>query len=625
MTQVDTVSEPPSAVTSTRLRAEEALDRPAELGPYVLLGVLGRGGMATVYRARDGRLGREVALKLLLPHLRRDRSALMRFGQEARAVAKLRHEGIVSIFDVAAEDASEPYLVVELVRGTSLREVLREAPPMPPEIAGELVLEILLALDHAHAAGIVHRDIKPENVLIDRDTRSLGRARAKLADFGIAKIVGQQTVTNTGELVGSPAYMAPEQLEGAPCDARTDLFALGVLFYECVTGRRPFEGDGAAQVIRRIVSGSFAPVDAVEPRVGSRWAQVVGRALAHAPEERYPSARAMIDAVRAELERFKLPETLRFALWIDAPAAVGDACASALEPLLLASARGAQRADDPLAIAADVNRLLALAPAHPEALALLIRRTRRARAKRVVASAVAIALIALIAVAFAAFVRGETERTVHPPALVSAPVIDVPKVVDVDAVGARDARDADVAVSRAEDATASTRATRSIVEGSRSTASAAVLERARSNLPGLRRVEIETLQPPFGVFVRVDDGETTPVSEGASLEIASGRRVLHFACKGDACIPQEIVVAAVDVRPRINVALRIRPARLRILAAPERRFQLLELPAVELHLGDDNEVPMRGSRTTIHVVDVASGRKTAAVLTAGVVTTVSPE
>ncbi len=617
MTQVDTVSEPPSAATSTRLRAEEALDRPAELGPYVLLGVLGRGGMATVYRARDARLGREVALKLLLPHLRRDRSALMRFGQEARAVAKLRHEGIVSIFDVAAEDAPEPYLVVELVRGTSLREVLREAPPLPAEIAGELVLEVLLALDHAHAAGIVHRDIKPENVLIDRDTRSVQGARAKLADFGIAKIVGQQTVTNTGELVGSPAYMAPEQLEGAPCDARTDLFALGVLFYECVTGRRPFEGDGAAQVIRKIVAGTFTPAEMLEPRVGARWSQVIAKALAHAPEDRYPSARAMIDAVRAELVRADLPEDVRFSSWLAAPAVVSEACTRALEPRLLAAAREAQKAGVPLAMAADVNRLLALVPAHPEALALLMRRNRRDRVKRVVAGALALALVTVPVVA--ALRAPPPPPKESPIPLVTAPVIDVPQVV------AAAIFDAGLVAAPVDARSPELREGRPVVEAARATARGTLGDRARAAMPGPRRVEIETLQPPFGVFVRIDDGETVPVSEGTSLDLVPGRHVLHFGCKGDACIPQEIVVGPVDVRPRVNVAMRIRPARLRILAAPERRFQLLELPAVELRLGEDNEVPMRGSRSTVHVVDVATGRKTVAVLTAGVVTTVSPE
>ncbi len=617
MTQVDTVSEPPSAATSTRLRAEEALDRPAELGPYVLLGVLGRGGMATVYRARDARLGREVALKLLLPHLRRDRSALMRFGQEARAVAKLRHEGIVSIFDVAAEDAPEPYLVVELVRGTSLREVLREAPPLPAEIAGELVLEVLLALDHAHAAGIVHRDIKPENVLIDRDTRSVQGARAKLADFGIAKIVGQQTVTNTGELVGSPAYMAPEQLEGAPCDARTDLFALGVLFYECVTGRRPFEGDGAAQVIRKIVAGTFTPAEMLEPRVGARWSQVIAKALAHAPEDRYPSARAMIDAVRAELVRADLPEDVRFSSWLAAPAVVSEACTRALEPRLLAAAREAQKAGVPLAMAADVNRLLALVPAHPEALALLMRRNRRDRVKRVVAGALALALVTVPVVA--ALRAPPPPPKESPIPLVTAPVIDVPQVV------AAAIFDAGLVAAPVDARSPEPREGRPVVEAARATARGTLGDRARAAMPGPRRVEIETLQPPFGVFVRIDDGETVPVSEGTSLDLVPGRHVLHFGCKGDACIPQEIVVGPVDVRPRVNVAMRIRPARLRILAAPERRFQLLELPAVELRLGEDNEVPMRGSRSTVHVVDVATGRKTVAVLTAGVVTTVSPE
>ena len=639
MGQVDTAKEPRSSVASAvHARGDDALDRPEALGPYTLASVLGRGGMATVYRARDERLGRDVAIKLLLPHLRRDKSALRRFVQEARAVARLRHEGIVAIYDVASEDAPEPYLVVELVNGGSLRDVLRTAPPMAPEIAADLVLEILEALDHAHAAGIVHRDIKPENVLIDEGDRAGDEARPKLADFGIAKMAGLQTVTNTGELVGSPAYMAPEQLEGAASDARSDVFAVGVLFYECITGRRPFEGDGAAQVIRQIVAGRFAPADERFPTVGARWSAIAAKALAHDREARFPSARAFADALRAELGHAPLPARFGFAAWLRAPEAVNAAVAEALAPGLLAAARAARDAGDPLAVAADVNRLLALFPAHPEALALLLERSRRDRRRRwIVGTLRGLAAAAVLAGGAAALRNASRATSVAGTSapLAQAPVVHVEGVVDgrvavrateSDAPtnpangreGAAPIPDAAVpAVTGAPKVTAA--------EGLRPAGRSTLPERTREALAGPRSVVVESLQPPFGVFVRVGDGEARPVEEGASVTVPPGRHVLTFGCKGDACIPHEVVVAASEGNARVQVAMRIRPARLRILAAPERRFQLLELPAVDLRLGEDVEVPMRGSRATVHLVDLGTGKKTAAVLTAGVATTVSPE
>jgi len=619
MAQVDTVEEPRGSVASSaRMRADEPLDRAAELGPYRLEGVLGRGGMATVYKAVDARLGREVALKLLLPHLRRDRTAMKRFVQEARAVAKLRHEGIVAIFDVSGDDAAEPYLVVELVRGSSLREVLRHAPPMPPEIAAELVLDILSALDHAHAAGIVHRDIKPENVLIDRGDREGAEARVKLADFGIAKIIGQQTVTNTGELIGSPAYMAPEQLEGAASDARSDIFAVGVLFYECITGHRPFEGDSAAQVIRKIVSGQCAPADAVHSSVGSRWARIAAQALAHDPDSRYPSARAMADAIRAELERLPTVAAASFSAWLVDGAVTTRLVADALRPALLASARAAQASGDVLTAAADVNRILALFPADDEALALLMHRHRRAKLKRVALSTLAaLGTIGVVAALVVHLKSRPTDTVQRPDAAPVASVVEVPALVVPEAL-----RPPKVPSLALETPDAGGEVKPAIV---RPAVRGSLAERVRDALPQERRVLIETLQPPFGVFVRIDDGETLPVSEGTSLPLTPGRHVLHFACKGDACIPQANPVAAHEALVRVNLALRIRPARLRILAAPDRRFQILENPSVEVRLGEDTEVPMSGSRATVHVVDLATGRKTSTILNAGVVTTVSPE
>ncbi len=208
------------------VEAAVRLGRLPQLAKYELLEEIGHGGMATVYRALDRRLGREVAVKIIHPHLRDSREVAERFHVEARAVAKLRHPNIVEIYDVGDPDEPEQYLVAELVRGTTLGRLRAKRGALPPEIAGALALEILEALAHAHASGVVHRDVKPENVLIehrpaptDLDASESGpsptdRVVVKLTDFGIAKLLDAPGVTSTGQVLGSPAHMAPEQIEG---------------------------------------------------------------------------------------------------------------------------------------------------------------------------------------------------------------------------------------------------------------------------------------------------------------------------------------------------------------------------------------------------------------------------
>src|SRR3984957_558765 len=241
-----------------------ARNRLPALAKYEVLEEIGHGGMATVYRAHDPRLGRDVAAKVIHPHLRDSAEAKHRFHVEAKAVAKLRHPNIVEVYDVSSEGEPEQYLVVELVRGSTLRKVL-ERGAIPPEVAAALGVELLSALAHAHSAGVVHRDIKPENVMIEHraprepsdgaSAQPGDRVPVKLTDFGIAKLLDAQGVTSTGQVLGSPAHMAPEQIEGGEVDARADVFGMGVLLYECMVGHLPFEGNNPAQVLRRVLDG----------------------------------------------------------------------------------------------------------------------------------------------------------------------------------------------------------------------------------------------------------------------------------------------------------------------------------------------------------------------------------
>ncbi|HTV25618.1 MAG TPA: serine/threonine-protein kinase, partial [Polyangiaceae bacterium] len=283
-----------------------ALLKMPELTKYELLEEIGHGGMATVFRARDRRLGREVAIKLIHRHLRDNPEVAERFAREATAVAKLRHPNIVEVYDVSDPDDPERYLVVELIRGMTLRERLRHDGPLPPEVAAAVAYEIGGGIEHAHRQGIIHRDVKPENVLIEVGTAGASEGersgvRVKLTDFGIAKLLDAQGVTSTGQVLGSPAHMAPEQIDGSVVDARTDVFALGVLLYEAMAGKLPFSGEHPAQVLRRVLDGDFVPPERHDAKIGANYSRLIARALAHDPAQRFPSVQAMMDALKAEL------------------------------------------------------------------------------------------------------------------------------------------------------------------------------------------------------------------------------------------------------------------------------------------------------------------------------------
>ncbi|HEV8550315.1 MAG TPA: serine/threonine-protein kinase, partial [Polyangiaceae bacterium] len=286
-----------------------AAEAKPDLAKFEIREEIGHGGMATVYLARDKRLGRDVALKIIHRHLRENTEVAARFASEARAVAKLKHPNIVEVYDVSDDADAERYLVVELVRGTTLRALIAERERLPAEIAAIVAIEIAGALDHAHQLGVIHRDVKPENVLValpvgpvpDLRASNPDEALVKITDFGIAKLLDAQGVTSTGQVLGSPAHMAPEQIEGGEVTARSDVFGLGVLLYESCVGRLPFDGKNPAQVLRRVLDGAFTPADKARPSIGSQIGAVIGRALAHESAERYPSAEAFATALRDEL------------------------------------------------------------------------------------------------------------------------------------------------------------------------------------------------------------------------------------------------------------------------------------------------------------------------------------
>ena len=267
-------------------------------GRYELDGVVGRGGMAEVYRARDIRLDRIVAVKTLREDLARDQTFQARFRREAQSAASLNHPSIVAVYDTGEDaegPAHVPYIVMEYVDGRTLRELLRDDRRLLPERALEITDGVLRALDYSHRNGIVHRDIKPGNVMLTRS------AEVKVMDFGIARAVSdaQATMTQTAQVIGTAQYLSPEQARGERVDARSDLYSTGCLLYELLTGRPPFTGDSPVAIAYQHVRENPIPPSRIDPEIPAWADSIVLKAMAKDPADRYQSAAEM----RTDIQR----------------------------------------------------------------------------------------------------------------------------------------------------------------------------------------------------------------------------------------------------------------------------------------------------------------------------------
>ncbi len=366
----------------------------SKLDKYEIVEEVGHGGMAVVYRGNDTVLEREVAVKVLHSHLADREESRARLQREALAVAKLRHDNILEIFDYSGGDVHESYIVTEFIHGPTMRQWIDDHLDPRPTVAAMIVHRLCLALCEAHRSGIVHRDIKPENVMVrERD------GVLKLMDFGIAQIIDDQKLTLTGQLIGSPAYMAPELISGRPLDQRTDLFSLGILLYQLATGTLPFSGRNPHEVLNRIADGDYPSPATICPLVDRDLESIIAVSLATSPDERYQSAETFAKELESYLEEMGVtpsPDELK-AYFTDPDCYIRE-LDERVAVTLMARAKTASEQGHTARAVALLSRVLEIDNDHAGARALLEKvRRRERRLRQVLVGAGALALTGLVA------------------------------------------------------------------------------------------------------------------------------------------------------------------------------------------------------------------------------------
>ncbi len=280
---------PPTGAASGHLRDDPEVVPTSEpnliADRYELGERVGSGGMGEVYAGRDTKLDRPVAIKFLRPDMASQADLRSRFEAEARAAGRLSHPNVVGVFDTG-EHEGRPFIIMELLSGRTLADEAAQG-PSEEKRARQVGREILSALRASHVQGVLHRDLKPGNVLLTQD------GSVKVGDFGVAKMAEGMDLTQAGMVLGTPSYLAPERIAGEPASESTDIYSVGVMLYELVAGRRPFEADTPLGLIRAIQDEPVPPLDAERPDIDPAFAAVVARAMARDPEERYESAAEM--------------------------------------------------------------------------------------------------------------------------------------------------------------------------------------------------------------------------------------------------------------------------------------------------------------------------------------------
>ncbi|HEY1907092.1 MAG TPA: protein kinase, partial [Myxococcaceae bacterium] len=519
------------------------------LGRYRLLEPLGSGGMSVVYRGLDTSLQREVAVKVLHPHLARQQDARARLAREARAVARLQHPNILEVFDFADPSTEDAFLVTELVRGETLKCFAERERLFPPELAALVIQQLARALAHAHEAGVIHRDLKPENVMV-RDDGVL-----KLMDFGIARVLDPaERMTVTGALVGSPAYMAPEVIDGEPATPESDVFSLGTLLYWLWTGTLPFAAPSTPATLKRILAGTYEDPRGACPAISDALVNILDTCLAHDPSDRYASAKELEQELAETLDELGLTdgEAILGAFFSD-PAATRASLVQRLVSTLLS--RGADEAAAghlPRALAR-VDQALALEPDAPAARALLDRiqsSLRRGRVRRRVAliAGSAVGAVALVAAAIAV-VR------MHPlPAPPEPSAVAIVSSVATASPPAPVLETATAAVPRTEPGTEPE----------------ALPARPLPLRPAVSRpapVRYQILVRPYGALQVDDEKRSSEALSVHSLALSPGRHVLRVSCQWceDQVVPIEVVAGKPET---LAIPARLKQAELRFAFEP---------------------------------------------------------
>ncbi|WP_309890866.1 serine/threonine-protein kinase [Archangium sp.] len=501
------------------------------IGRYRILEELGSGGMSVVYKGLDTALDREVAVKVLHPHLANKLESRRRLAREAKAVARLHHPNILEVFDFSAEGAQDAFLVTEYVRGRTLKDCVETQGRMePPELAAMIVHEIAAALAHAHEAGVIHRDIKPENVMIRED------GVLKLMDFGIAKLLDiDERMTVTGALVGSPAHMAPEIIEGLEATAAADIFSLGTLLYALMVGRLPFTASNATATLKRILDGNYEDPRQRVPTLSDELADICATCLARDPARRYGNAGQLRDALGdylAGLGLARVSEELT-SFFADAPS-----YQKLMRPRIIASRleRGERllaekRTSKALAC---LNQVLALDATNARALALLkgLERERRLKQWRARGLKLGTGLLVASVLGVGVYLWPSTrtpDAPVPPPVETPTPKAEVkPPPPPTEPVQPPPVE-------------------QQLVTPKRPTAPRA--EPVVRAVP----VPISILVRPYG-YVRVDEGKPSPQPLAQhSLEVTPGRHTVTISC--DYC---EDARETIEVRPGAENVFRLR-------------------------------------------------------------------
>jgi serine/threonine-protein kinase len=397
----------------------------ATLDKYEVLQKLGEGGMATVYLGRHGTLNRSVAIKVLHPHLSSSARNRRRFAAEARAIERLRHPNILEIYDYSGIESSDCYIVTEYVLGVTLADLVRDRGRLPSELVCLIGLEIAEALGYAHRAGILHRDIKPENVMMRPD------GAVKLMDFGIARFLDESHVTMTGALVGSPAFMSPEQATEANVDQRSDLFSLGTLLFYLVTGSLPFSGSNPSVILKNVIEGNRPNTLELAPGCSAMLADVIERCMSPRPDDRFSRAEDVADGLRAALaevgEEAEVPRQ-HIGTWLTDADGWERALDGRLRVALLERGRAQMAAGEALVALRLFNRLLAIDEGNAEVLALvqnLHRPNRSLRPRRAIWGVVGVLTLGAMG-AVAWFTVEQAAPPVQPPVSMGA-VAPTPK------------------------------------------------------------------------------------------------------------------------------------------------------------------------------------------------------